>query len=189
MVLEEPFELLERFKLRFRDENYMLMSKEQIDAGKLGETLSSVTGLPNNGVQFLTNSDCKRMPRQEQYRIYELSREHSLRTHLNTDPFREFMLANSDGRKMQDVIKGAIGTHLLTPALDRTFGNSFASIMKRDIIAVWATYFMSLVPEPCRPIGNARVVQDIKALVRFLTQTMPGPRLPETPELWLAFVA
>ena len=77
-VLEEPFQLLERFKMRFRDENYMLMAQEQIDAAKLGDTLASVTGLPNRGIQFLTNAACRRMPRMEQSRIYELALSHSL---------------------------------------------------------------------------------------------------------------
>ena len=189
VVLEEPFELLERFKMRFRDENYMLMAQEQIDAAKLSETLASVAGLPNRGVQFLTNAECRRMPREEQSRIYKLALSHSLRVHLDTEAFRQFAQARSDGRKMLDVIKGAIGTRLLTPALDRTFGNSFASIMKRDITAAWATYFMSLVPEPGRLVINERVTSARKDLVLFLTQTVPGPRLPENPEVWLAFVA
>ncbi len=188
-ILEGPFTLLERFKVRFRDEIYLLMSKDQIDAVKLGETLAAVTNKPNLGVQFLSNEECEHMPRAEQYRIYQLALGHSLRIYLHTEAFHQFAFAKTDGRRMVDVIKGAIGTRQLTRALDRTFGNSFASILKRDIVAAWTIYFMSLIPQHGRIVVDQCVVDERRTLVEFLTQTVPGPLMPEAPGLWIAFTA
>ncbi len=191
-LLNTPFVQLERFKLRFRDEIYMLMAKDQIEAEDLSATLAAVTKTPKCAITFLSNEECKTMPRAEQYLMYELTRTASIRNLLMTKPLADFASMKEDGRRMVDVVKGAIGTRRLTLALDNTFGNSFASIFKRDIVAVWLAYFRAFLPDdlnhPRTPLTMDRVECTGK-LVDYLTQALPAVRLPEPPHAWIAFTA
>ena len=201
-LLEEPFQQLERFKLRFRDEYYMLMEESQIEKDALAETLAHATGTKPTALQFLSKQACKEMPREGQFAIYEQARTSSIRRLLESKDHKRFSAAKAkdedreDSRRMIDVIKGAIGTRRLTLALDNTFGNSLASVFKHDIVAVWTSHFMAHVPKLRAVEGRAAVpfydqerIKWTGKLVEYLTQVLPAIRLREPPENWIIFTA
>lgn len=196
-LLDHAFVQLERWKLRFRDEIYLLMSEEQVDKADLALTLAHATATPTAELVFMSNAQCKSTKRDEQYRIYEVARRASIRRLLETRAYWSFAYAkdDEDKRRMIDVIKGAIGTRRLTLALDNTFGNSFASLFKHDIVAVWTTYFMAFAPKTPEgqpadvKIYDDRKIQAFGKLIDFLTQALPTIRLPEHPNNWIVFTA
>lgn len=186
--LAPAFLRLENFQLRFRDEHYLLMAQSQIDAGDLATVLSAATSTPRTEVVFLSCETCEGGGREEQFRLYDIVRAHSIRRLLQTKDYWEFANARdpSDKRRMYDVIKGAVGTRRLTLALDNTFGNSFASVFKHDIVAVWTAHFMSFVPKAGGVADPDRITWTGR-LVEYLTRALPAFRLPETPSSWTVF--
>jgi hypothetical protein len=185
--LAPAFTRLEDFQLRFRGETYMLMGQSQIDTGDLAAVLARATGTPKSEVVYLSCEKCESGTREEQFRLYELVRSYSIRRLLETKEYWEFANArDTDKRRMYDVIKGAVGTRRLTLALDNTFGNSFASVFKHDIVAVWTTHFMAYVPK-AGGIADENRIASTGRLVEYLTRALPAFRLEETPSSWTVF--
>ncbi len=186
--LGPAFDRLENFQKRFRDEQYLLMGRDQIDLADLAEVLARATRTPKSAVTCVSCEDCEAGGREGQYRLYELVRAGSIRRLLEAPAYWNFTNARdpSDKRRMYDVIKGAVGTRRLTLALDNTFGNSFASVFKHDIVAVWATHFMAHVPAQNGLADPDRIAWTGR-LVDYLTKALPAFRLPETPSSWTVF--
>lgn len=188
--LAPAFERLEHFQLRFRDERYLLMSEGQIDKADLAYTLAHVTRTSRGEVVCLSCEKCQRDSREEQYRLYDLVRAGSVRRLLETTEYLRFAKGCEKdvkpGRPMIDVIKGAIGTRRLTLALDNTFGNSFASVFKHDIVAVWTMYFKSFVSAK-HGGGDAERIESTGKLVDYLTKAIPAFYLPDQPHSWTVF--
>jgi len=186
--LAPAFTRLENFQLRFRDEKYMLMGTSQIDIDDLATTLSRATATPKTEVVCLSCEACELESREEQYRLYGLVRAGSIHRLLETEPYWKF--ANDrdppERRRMIDVIKGAIGTRRLTLALDNTFGHSFASLFKHDIVAVWTAHFMAHVPKAAGVADPERILWTGR-LVEYLTKALPAFRLQEAPANWTVF--
>lgn len=207
-LMEPSFERLEDFKRRFRDEKYMLMSPKQLeksakpasgaesdeekkfDKEGLAEALAAVTGTPKCEISFLRNEECRAMPRDKQFELYELARANSLRRRLVTPAYRRFAaLKDEDGRTMGDVVHGAIGTRRMTLALDNTFGNAFASLLKHDIVALWITHFMSFVPHKPGKLPDIGRVGATTNMVEYVTKVLPAAYLPKNPAQWIVFTA
>lgn len=186
--LTPAFARLEKFQKRFRDERYLLMDSQQIDLRELAEVLARSTGTAMTEVVCVSCEDCERGGREGQYRLYELVRDGSIRRLLESKAYWEFanLRDPTDKRRMGDVIKGAIGTRRLTLALDNTFGNSFASVFKHDIVAVWTSHFMAHVPTKHGVADEERIVWTGK-LVDYLTKALPAFRLPDAPSTWTVF--
>ena len=198
--LTEAFTRLENFQERFRDEHYLLMAQNQIDKDHLARTLAEATGTPAAEIVFLS-CEVESAPRadlgedaaacrERQYRTYETVRSHSIRSLIETKPLKAFA-GHKDPvstRRMIDVVKGAIGTRRLTLALDNTFGNSFASVFKHDIVAVWATYFMAFIPRAGGVADEGRIAS-LGRLVDCLTRALPIFYLKGPPTAWTVFTA
>lgn len=195
-LMEASFDRLEEFKRRFRDERYMLMSSKQLDRDEavakrnLAETLAQVTSTPKAGITFLRLDECRAMPREKQLELYEHARANSLRSNLNTDGYRRFAnLKDETGRMMHDVVHGAIGTRRLTLALDNTFGNAFANVLKHDIVALWITHFMSFEPPGPGKLPEPGRVKATGDMVKYITKVLPAAYLPELPAQWIVLTA
>jgi hypothetical protein len=207
-LMSASFERLEAFKKRFRDEKYMLMSPKQLekntnpttgterdtekkfDKEGLAETLAVVTGTPKCDISFLRLEECRAMPRSKQFDLYELARANSPRRKLITPTYRRFVaLKDEDGRTMSDVVHGAIGTRRMTLALDNTFGNAFASLLKHDIVALWVTHFMSLVPPKHGKLPDIGRAGATGNMVEYVTKVLPVVYLPKNPAQWIVFTA
>jgi len=191
--LAPAFTRLEKFQSRFLDEHYMLMGESQIDKAELVETLSVVTRTPRAEIVCVSCEACEHGGREEQYRLYGLVRDGSIRHLLETQAFQRFAKAVEPDekklkRRMIDVIKGAIGTRRLTLALDNTFGNSFASCFKHDIVAIWTMHFKSFVPLT-NGIADPHRIEWTGRLVDYLTKALPAFHLPEPPGTWTVFTA
>lgn len=188
--LAPAFTRLEKFQLRFLDEAYMLMGESQIDKADLADALAHVTRTPRAEIVCVSGEECEHAPRQEQYRLYELVRAWPTRRLLETEAYWRFANGREAGekRRMIDVIKGAIGTRRLTLALDNTFGNSFASVFKHDIVAIWTMHFKSFVPALNGLADSDRIASTGK-LVDYLTKAVPAFYLQETPHSWTVFTA
>lgn len=191
--LATAFAKLEEFQLRFRDERYQLMSASQFDdreRAALAATLAHVTRTPLSTVIFLSCETSEGSPREDQFRLYELLRMWPTRRLLETDAYWRFANVREEGekRRMIDVIKGAIGTRRLTLALDNTFGNSFASLFKHDIVAVWTMYFKSFVPL-ANGLADPERIEWTGKLVDYLTKALPAFHLPEPPGSWTVLTA
>lgn len=184
--LTPAFTRLEAFQLRFRDEYYTLMEQSQIDLADLAEVLARATATPKTAVVCLSCETCERDGRKEQYRLYELVRAGSIRRLLEHEAYWKFANGRESGRRMIDVVKGAIGTRRLTLALDNTFGHSFASVFKHDLVAVWATHLMAHVPKDGGVADPERIAWTGR-LVEYMTKVMPAFRLQEAPANWTVF--
>jgi hypothetical protein len=188
--LAPAFMRLEKFQSRFLDEHYMLMGESQIDKAEFAETLSVVTRTPHAEIVCVSCESCEHGGREEQYRLYGLVRAWPTRRLLETDAYWRFANAREEKekRRMIDVIKGAIGTRRLTLALDNTFGNSFASCFKHDIVAIWTMHFKSFVPL-ANGIADPHRIEWTGRLVDYLTKALPAFHLPEPPGSWTVFTA
>lgn len=191
--LATAFDRLEEFQRRFRDEHYQLMSAAQFgvkERADLAATLSHVTRTPISTVIFESCETLESGAREGQFRLYELVRKWPIRLLLETEAYWRFANLREEGRKhrMSDVIKGAIGTRRLTLALDNTFGNSFAGVLKHDIVAVWTMHFKSFVPLALG-VADADRIASTGKLVDYLTRALPAFRLPEMPGSWTVLTA
>jgi hypothetical protein len=184
------FERLEHFQLRFRDEYYLLMGENQIDKAELAAALAHVTRTPLSEIVCVSCEAMEHGGREAQYRLYEMARALPMRRLLETEAYWRFANQREEGEKkrMIDVIKGAIGTRRLTLALDNTFGNSFASVFKHDIVAVWTMHFKSFVPV-VNGMADADRIGSTGNLVVYLTKALPAFRLSGHPASWTVLTA
>lgn len=191
--LDGAFEQLEDFQLRFRKDHYQLMGASQFsdqERATMAATLAHVSRTPPAAVIFESCERLEQSPREEQFRLYDLVRRYPIRLQLETEAYWRFANLREEGqkRRMIDVIKGAVGTRRLTWALDNTFGNSFASVFKHDIVAVWTMHFKSFVPT-ANGLADTDRIASTGRLVGYLTRALPIFHLPEAPGTWTVLTA
>ncbi len=181
------FAKLEHFQERFRTEYFGLMGADQLDKDDLARTLSEATSTPQVEVAFVSIRELLTGERERLLDLYRLAKVGSIRQFLQTPQYWAFASAKADGRKMIDVIHGSIGTRRLIIALDNTFGNSFGSLFKHDIVAIWTAYFMAFVPHEKSGIADAGRIGRMEKLVDYLTKTKTVCKLRDTPFNWIQF--
>jgi hypothetical protein len=88
-------------------------------------------------------------------------------------------LSNSQADKVTALVRQALGTHQLEPALDRVLGRDFASIALENIVAAWSFCCYALI------VKDRAMISKYFTLARVLQEVLPLGREDRRDDTWV----
>lgn len=183
-LIEPAIELLDAFTDKWRDGTFRVFPKVNCDEQALKDALTSALGPKVEFVEFVSVKELSRKEMKHQHRFYRIASEGNLTRQLRRANKHQNVIAkvracHSEEHDLQGYVARSLGTRSLQPALDSTLGNSFGSIAKTDLIALW-TYRIGYIL-----LGQQEKAEELDALIALYRATPTLGRLEEKPYTWL----
>jgi len=190
-IVGPAIDRLDAFTDKWRDGTYRLLKQASVDPAKLTEAIRLAVGETPKFVQFQSVSELSRLPREKQLRFYRVAHAGNVSRFLRSCKAHEKMYSHvrglrQMGRAVEDgardlltLVGLALGTKTMESALDSTFGNSMAKLVKYDIVDLW--YFrLGYVL-----VGDFATAEKFDPLINLFRTTPVLGRLEKTPHTWL----
>lgn len=183
-LIEPAIEQLDAYTDKWRDGTYCLFPKESQDEKALKDALQSALGDDPGCIEFVSAKDLMSQGVQRQHAFYRTAYDGNLARELHRTKKHEALFSRmkdvrSENRDLPNLVALSLGTRTLQPALDNTFGNSFGSIAKNDLIELWYCRFGYVL------LGESAKAEELDALITLYRTAPTLGRYQKKPHKWL----